>query len=381
MAVTAAAPETFAKRSLNRMDDWANDDLLLTASARERLEADFPGALRVFDWPELREQFESIDKRAAASRLRRRRGGVIAATVTSLGAALSAVLPLAEPLGWDVERGVYALAAVVSFAGLLATLWLTHGDRHVAEWLESRLQTERLRQLYFQVLVSDPALAARALSDDTALTQWRERRDKALRTVTPTLFGAARSELLAIVEDVNLRRLWLIESFRVEPLPLSPSPELGVYFSVMRRQRLGVQADHVREKLADGWGSPRTWHAVVRGVSYASAVSALALSIGVAILLYNGLTFGALPIRIFVSLMAFTGVVSMFFKLLGEGLQVRADKERYLSYRDAVTELDARFNDRDPDVRAEILRDMERASYRELREFLKTHKGARFSFG
>lgn len=378
---TAMSGQAIEKRPLDRMDDWANDDLLASPQARARLEAEYPGALRVFDWPELRAQFATIDQRAGQSRNRRRRNGVIAACVTTAGAALSALLPWAQPLGWEVERSVYALAAAMGFLGFAATIWLTHGDRWITEWLECRLKTERLRQLYFQVLGADPQLAARAFTDDQALGEWRKQRDAALNTAAPAILQTSRALLMSTIEDVNQRGVWLLEKFKTSPEALAPSADLDIYFAVLRRQRLGVQRDYVREKLAPGLGSPKTLDAFIKGTAYTTALMALFASIMIAVLLYNGSGFDALPVRLLLSLIAFVGVFAMFFRLLGEGLQVRADLERYLWYRDAVADLDARFNDPDPNVRVELLREMERASYREMREFLKTHKQARFSFG
>lgn len=381
MTVAATMSDAAPARLLDRMDDWTNDDLLLEERARTLLETQYRGALRVFDWPELRAGFKAIDRRAGQSRRRRRRNGVIAASVTTFGAALSALLPIAEPLGWEVQRGVYALAAITSFMGFVATIWLVHGDREITAWLESRLQTERLRQLYFQLIGSDPGLAARALTDDAAMHELHRRRDEALGAVAPVLTQTPRAVFTATLEDVNQRHVWLLESFKQELGPLSPSADLDKFFDIMRRQRIGVQADYIREKLAPGPGSPQSWHAFVKGVSYVSALAALIASMLIALLLYDGATMDALLVRVLVSLIAFIGVLALFVRLLAEGLQVRADAERYVWYRDAVADLDARFNNPDPNVRAELLREMERASYREMREFLKTHKQARFSFG
>jgi hypothetical protein len=381
VTVAATIAEAPKARPLDRMDDWTNDDLLLEERARMLLETQHRGALRVFDWPDLRTQFKAIDQRAGQSRKRRRRNGVIAASVTTFGAALSALLPIAEPLGWDVERGVYALAAIISFLGFAATIWLVHGDNEITQWLESRLQTERLRQLYFQFIGSDPALAARAFTDDAAMSELHQRRDEALKAVAPVLLQTPRAVLTATIEDVNQRRVWLLEAFKQKPGPLAPSADLDKVLEILRKQRIGVQADYIREKLAPGIGSPQSWHAFSKGASYVSALGALIASILIALLLFNGATFESLPVRVLVSLIAFIGVIVMFVRLLGEGLQVRADAERYAWYRDAVTDLDARFNNTDPNVRVELLREMECASYREMREFLKTHKQARFSFG
>lgn len=381
MTISAATQQAPQTRPLDRMDDWPNDDLLLKESAQNLLDKQYSGALRVFDWPELRKKFEDIDVRAGGSRKRRRRNGVIAASATTLGAVLSAILPLAGPLGWDVERVVYALAAALSVAGFFATLWLVHADREVSDWLESRLQTERLRQLYFQFMGSDPALAARAFTDDTAFAEWTKRRDAALLVVAPTIVDAPRALLTAVIDDVNQTKIWLLEEYKEKPGPLTASPNLDKYFEVMRRQRIGVQRDYIREKMAPGLGSPETWHSVVKNASYITALAALLASVVIALLLYNGATFDSVPVVVLVSLVAFIGVIAMFVKLLGEGLQVRSDAERYSWYRDAINDIDARYNNTDPNVRVELLRKMERASYREMREFLKTHKQARFSFG
>jgi len=175
--------------------------------------------------------------------------------------------------------------------------------------------------------------------------------------------------------------VWLLEAFKQKPSSLSPSADLDKFFDIMRRQRIGVQGDYIREKLASGVGSPRSWNAFAKGVSYVSALAALIGSILIALLLFDGATMDDVAVRVLVSLIAFIGVIALFIRLLGEGLQVRADAERYAWYSDAVADLDARFNNPDPNVRAELLREMERASYREMRDFLKTHKQARFSFG
>ncbi|HVZ99893.1 MAG TPA: hypothetical protein VG841_06220 [Caulobacterales bacterium] len=367
---------------LNRLDDWTNDDLLLTQAARNQLEAQYKGSLLVFDWPDLRNAFLAIDNRATQSRKRRQRNGIIAVSIASLGAATGAWLPLVEVLGFSVERWWFALAVLFSLIGFVATLWITLVDRHRSEWLHNRLRTERFRQLYFQFMAHDPALGALALKGDPkALAEWSARRDNAFALVAPSLLGPVRKSLTALIDDVNHRHVWLYPpANRVAAAPVRTG-EVDEFFEILHRQRIDVQNDYIREKLADGVSSPRTWHTFVQTTSYVMALAALGLSLLASYLLFSSDTFQSVHIRVLTSLIAIVGVVAIYIKLIGDGLQVRADMARYLWYRDALTEIERQFADPDPGSRVRVLRDMEHISYRELREFLKTHYEARFSFG
>jgi len=368
-----------ARRRINRMEQWRNDDLLLTSQARASFELDYPGATRVFDWEALRLLFNSFDATANKSRRRRQKFAVIAVSVAGTGAILSATLPVIELLGADLMRWWFGLSALLSAGGLLwtAVLMLMPGSKQ--QWLEHRLRTERLRQFYFQFLISDPGLAALARTDDAALKSWGATREQALQAFEAWLHRPMQAELAAVIQDVNHKLVWQRAPWRSPPAVLASGVGLTEYFDMLRRQRLGIQLNYVGEKLEPGFGSPETRLTVLRTAARIGAGGAVLAALGAAALLFAEQPADAFAFRLLTSLTALFGVITIFVKVLEEGLGLRPDMERYCWYRDAVTDLDGRFNDPDPGSRVAVLRELELISYREMREFLRSHHNARFS--
>jgi hypothetical protein len=239
--------------------------------------------------------------------------------------------------------------------------------------------TERLRQFYFQQLLSDPALATRARTDPDALLQWQGKRAQAFRMFEAWLDRPVHSELLMVIDDVNLRLTWFDDAWTSYP-SLQPSVELEDYFAILRRQRLGVQSNYVREKLAAGVSSPETRLKIAQTASWILTFATVVVTAGTAILLFNGVNTDSNHFAMLASLIGLVGVVSTVIRVVSEGLQLRTDRDRYHWYRDAIREIDARLNNTDPAVRMAALQDFERSSYREMRDFLKSHDEARFNF-
>lgn len=362
-----------------RMALWGNDDLLLTQAQRDLVEAEFPGALAAFDFPELRTLFAGFDAQANRNRRRRQRRGLWAIGIAGLGAALSATLPLAELLGSAVPGMAFGASAALSIGGLIWALLLAFADRHKEAWLEHRLRTERLRQFYFQLLLSNPELAARAMSDDDAAAQWHQARIVALRRFTAWLAKPMATELTQVIADVNQRCNWFIEAWR-RPPALVGQVDLTDFLGILRRQRVGIQLTYVREKLSPGIGSPETRLAVAQFLSWTFTIATISLSVAGAVLLFNGLSTRDPGFAILASLIALLGVLSILVRVASEGLQLRGDTERYHWYREAVEEIDARFHDPAQAAQLAALREFETITYREMREFLKAHDQARFNF-
>jgi hypothetical protein len=364
---------------LNRMELWSNDDLLLTSQARASLELDYPGALRVFDWKGLRELFHSFDATASESRKRRQRLALIAISVAGIGAILSGTLPVIELLGADIVRWWFGISALLSAVGLIWTALLILMPGSKAQWLEHRLRTERLRQFYFQFMISDPGMAVLARNDDAALKAWIATRDEALQALKAWLQRPMQSELTAVIEDVNHKLVWQRAQWRSPPVVPAAGAGLAEYFEILRRQRLAIQLAYVSEKLAVGFGSPETRLAVLRAAARIGAAGAVLSALAAAALLFAGQPPGAFAFRLLTSLTGLFGVITIFVKVLEDGLGLRSDIERYRWYRDAVADLNGRFNDPDPGSRVAVLRELELISYREMREFLRSHHNARFS--
>lgn len=360
----------------DHMAGWANDDLLLEEAARVQVEAEHAGARRVFVWDGLCALFKAFDNAAGAKRKLRQKSGFIAVLITAIGSAISAALPL-----FGGSSILFVTSVVLSVSGVLWCLALAISDPNKAQWLQHRLRTERLRQFYFQFMGSDPGLAAAAFSDDDALKRWELKRQQAEEKFKAWLKKDMRQELDAVVSDVNHRDAWQMTTWESPPLAPARTPALDEYFNIMRKQRIGIQGRYITQKLRHGFGSPLTRHITNQVLSYVFAITTIALSIWTALLIISGTPAEQAPIPQIVSAMALLGVISMFLKIMAEGQQLRADVDRYTWYKQAIDDVDAKFNNEDPAARIQALRKMEENSYRELRDFLKAHKDARFSFG
>lgn len=360
----------------DHMAGWSNDDLLLQPAARAQVEAEHKGACRVFVWESLSDLFKTFDSEAGKKRRLRQKSGLIAVLLTTIGSAISAALPLFGGSG-----ALFVISAALSVFGLVWCLALAISDPNKADWLQNRLRTERLRQFYFQFMGSDPALAAAAFSDDAALERWKIKRQQAEDMFRAWLAKDMRQELDSVVRDVNHREAWQMTSWENPPATPARTPALDDYFALMRKQRIGIQGRYITQKLRHGFGSPLTRHMTNQVLSYIVAIVTIGLSVWTAMLVVAGTPAEQAPIPQIVSAMALLGVLAMFLKIMAEGQQLRADVDRYQWYKQAIDDVDARFNDPDPAARIAALRKMEENSYRELRDFLKAHNDARFSFG
>jgi hypothetical protein len=375
----AEAPNPTLSRFDGRMTDWRNDDLLFTQPQRDLIDAEFPGAVAVFDFPELRAHFGGFDAEANLSRRRRQRRGLTVILMAGLGATLSALMPLVDLFGLGISRWVLLVSAIVSAIGLVWGALLILSDPSKERWLDYRLRTERLRQFHFQLLLSAPDLAARAMRDPAALVDWQAHRRAALRHFEAWLAKPPRAEVAAVMEDVNHRRAWFADAWSRFPT-LDGTVDLTDYLAIMRRQRIEVQLAYVHDKLAPGIGSPETRLRLTQWLSWCMTIGTVVLSCLFALLIFRGLPDHTFVHAGLVSLIALVGVFSIIVRVVAEGYHLRGDRDRYTWYRDAIEEVDAQFRDPNPLVRIATLREMEEISYREMREFLKAHDEARFNF-
>ena len=183
---------------------WANDDVLLDKDARQRLGAEHPAALRVLDWPELRALFKQHEAPANQQARRDRRFGLASACAGVLGLVLVAFAPLAGSAGQPL--GIAALGLAVGGGALAA--WQRIAARSTSRWLGSRYWTERARGLYFQVLVNNLDLAARAMTDDRALAEWKMARARALEALPSA--GDLPARIRDMAADVADDEVWIV---------------------------------------------------------------------------------------------------------------------------------------------------------------------------
>ena len=369
-----ASPETEARVGMfqDPLADWTNDDILLTKPARAVLGARHLQGLRVLDWPELRQLFAKYEAPANRHGARDRGLGLISVGLAVLGLSLAAFAPLAV----GAERWVGLAAAVLTVSGsaLTAFHWLDHHSK--ARWLGNRFWTERVRGLYFQAIVNNLDLVARAMSDNNALGEWKAVRASALAALPkPDDVTAQIARLAGPIEEADV---WVAPQWSKPTPPPPPSEGLDILLPLLRSQRFDVQLAYVDRKLSDSLRTPGLRSQVVRrGSDVLPGVAVLAAAAG-GILMAIGLTPADVPVALFLALAASATAMALALRVINDSLLLSDDANRYAWYSAAVMRARNRFDAGDLGEKLAALRDMETVAYRDLREFVAAHWRARY---
>ena len=408
-----------------------NDDLLLD-DANRRAEADRHHAIAgVLDFPELREVFVPIDKEANRAKKASQAWGfwaVVMALLSLLGGSSEVVWGhLEEP--WPV-----LIAGLCGLLGLSAVVVAGFGvlyGRRKRTWLRNRLRTERLRQLHFQAfpthfsrivdlvaktrgekLEADAALTAykndrvvwiddyvrtRGRAGDESKTPWQQQLDVELEAILasdvtrpPPIWlhsdkkepcfpeGSYDPEILAEVfkayadfriggqikfTEYTLRRRSQLSATTI-PHPNSSSRSwlrTGPWFPGMKQP-----LRFWRNTLKNGW----------RG-SIVILVGLHALIVFSAVFYPGWLKANGVTLEVGVIWAALVAVAS---KTLAEGLAVNREVQRYEEYLAVCSELEREFlsEGTTPARKFELMVRMERTSFEEMREFLRSNDEAGF---
>jgi hypothetical protein len=347
---------------------WANDDVLLDKDARQRLGAEHPGALRVLDWPELRALFKQHEAPANQQARRDRHFGLASVGAGVLGLILVAFAPLAASAGQLV--GVAAVVLVAAGAALAA--WQVVAARSTSRWLGSRYWTERARGLYFQVLINNLDLAARAMTEDRALAEWKMARARALDAL-PSAGDLAPQDMAADVADDEV---WIVDDWKTPPDRPAETPQLTVLLARLRAQRFDIQIDYSSRKLGDSLPTPRRAEAgrTAAGLLTAAAVAAAG---GAGLLLTLGLPTADLIVKLLIALAAAAAALALGLKAINDSLYPSGDLARLAWFNAAASQARTQFDHGDLDAKIDALRAMEALAYRELREFIASHAPGR----
>lgn len=352
---------------------WANDDILFTKPARMALGAKHPSALRVLDWPELRALFGKHEAPANRHGRADRRFGMVSVGAAVGGLILAAFAPLAAGAAQRAMGGL-ALALCVFGAGLALFHWLGANSR--ARWLGHRYWTEQARGLYFQTLINNLDLVARAMTDDQALAEWKVVRSRALASLPPPEVMPAQLGRLA--GEPSDDEAWVVEEWRMPGPPPPASAELTLLLDQLRWRRFGIQLAYTDGKLGDSLRGPRRRSEAIRigsDVLPAAAVVAAALSGG---LVAAGVPAADPAIKLLLGVAASGAAIALGLRLINDSLLLTDDAGRYAWYSAAVLQARARFDAGGLPEKVEALRDMEVVAYRDLRAFVAAHWRARY---
>ena len=371
---TPAPPEAEARIGLfqDPLADWTNDDILLTRPARAVLGARHLQGLRVLDWPELRQLFAKYETPANKHGRRDRGLGLLSVGVAALGLMLAAFAPLA--VGFERWVGLVAAVLTLSGAGMTAFHWLDAQSK--ARWLGNRFWTERVRGLYFQAIVNNLDLVARAMVDNTALGEWKAVRAEALAALPkPADVAAQIGKLAGVVEEADV---WVAPAWAKPGPPPEPSEGLDILLPLLRSQRFDVQLAYVDRKLSDSLRTPGRRSELVRhGSEFLPSIAVLAAALA-GILMAFGLTPADNFVRLALAVAASSTATALALRVINDSLLLSDDASRYAWYSAAVLRARNRFDAGDLGEKLAALRDMETVAYRDLREFVAAHWRARY---
>jgi hypothetical protein len=358
-----------------------NDDLLAGATDIAEARKRFPSLMHVLDHPELRQLFQRYDVPANAAKRQSRRWGVLAVLLGSLALIGAASTPLFHGLTENCARLVAFIAALSGlmsiFIGLRGVLWY----RAKAEWLHRRLMTERLRQFHFQVFVCRLTEIIDSLTSEKAVEDYNEKRKAWFAEFKARMENGLIAEFTDLVADGAKKDIWLYT-------PCTPSTKesgsdsLNQIFDAYRELRIRHQLRYANYKLSQVSGivpaTAGTQMIFFSNVTLIGIAALVIIHLGIAISIAAGGNGFQPPPWVHV-IAIWIAIVALAVRALEEGLQPARELERYRNYKAAVHAVLERFEmAKWPRERIEIMREMERLSFDEMVDFLKTHNEARF---
>lgn len=371
-----------------------NTDLLLDDADRSRTEQLFPSVFHVLDHPQLRDSFRRYDKQANEAKRKGRAAGLaaiflvfFALILTSTDYALKAYASEGDaPAGVGLQTILHALpfvaAAIGLFGVLLGTRRLLFAGRK-ERWLHARLMTERIRQFHFQSFVCLTGEISRSIMSDRARHEFVEQRRRRFEDFTADLEDRIDGEFSRMVDPDDKVKVWLFEE--CERLPLSIEDDrLEPLFKAYDLLRIKKQASYCDDQLATS-GARKFW-SLKQQSSVLANLGFLFLGL---ICILHGLVLMSLmipdelgdPIKVdYVHLVViWIAFVALALRAVEHGLQPEREIERYQQYRAAVEAIAERFAEaRHPSEKLAVMKDMERLSFDEMRNFLLTNDRASF---
>jgi hypothetical protein len=353
-----------------------NADLLVNPGDLDIARVAFPRIFHVLDHAALRTALLRYDRPADAAKRRGRIAGLLAIGFGMIALFTAAASPSAR---W--QGIVAALCGLISIAvGLGGALYAGAKRR----WLLNRVVTERLRQYHFQAFVCHWRAIAASLVGGEGARAYTEAREIGLQRLMARYPGQLDSELTDLLEDETDAKCWLHQQ---QPLPAGDEtlPDLDELFAAYRDLRIRHQLDYANYKLRSEQ-NPLAWSPRLQEIifSYASLVCiivifAIHLSIA-ASLSWLGhaeqLSLLGLDIHVWVIWIA---ILVLGLRALQEGLQPEREIERYRHYRTGLRAVRDRFDKAQSTVeKFEIMQEMERLSFDEFRNFLRSSNEARF---
>ena len=363
-------------------DHKFNDDLLLHEEDRKLASIRYPTIFHVLDHPQLRHVFSKYDEPAS----RAKRIGLIAG-FGAIGFGFGALGVAALELIFTHPDYSVALAVISGLCGVLSFLIGSVGVLFAGRkrnWLRHRLMGERIRQFHFQMLVYRLPEILESLKNSAAKTAFLSDRNVWLESFKGRLIGKLNSTLAAILHEEKSIDPWLHDSARATSAEIQESADLNPIFDAYRELRIVHQLDYANYKLQDDHriisAMPRRQMAVISGVVFALIVLLVVMHVGIlAGALFPNSTLGSFHSPNAIVVVIWLALAALAVRAVEQGLQPEREIERYQQYRSGVRAILERYDNAvSQNGKIEIMREMERLAFEEMRNFLVTNERSNF---
>ena len=367
-----------------------NDDILLDQQDQELAARIYPTIFHVLDHPELRQLFLVYDKASSLAKRKGRWAGVFA---IAFGFSALAIAPLEYPLtrqgdcfqnliSCDREREVLAaLSAVFGIIGVVIGSIGVLFSRKKREWLHLRLMTERIRQFHFQTLVYRMPEILLSLKGAHGKSSFVSDRSIWFEAFKDRWVGKLDSKFTELIDEERGPDHWLHERQKMLT-KIAESKELEPLFVAYRELRIVHQIGIASHKLGHDHrifsAIPRRQAAVFAHVStlWIILLCFIDACVIMGVFFQSWRVFNSAGVSVVVIFIALAALATRAFE---QGLQPEREVERYQQYRSAVRAVLERFDDAESQAeKIQIMEEMERLSFDELRNFLMTNDRAHF---
>lgn len=358
-----------------------NDDLLLAQEDRDLAARKYPAIYHVLDHPELRHLFSKYDGPANRAKRRARKAGLWAIGLVWVALVIASSEHLLAHTEW-VARTFAAISAVCGLIGVVigGTGILFAAKKQ--EWLHKRLMTESIRQFQFQTFVFRWPEILRSLIGEEARAAFLLERKLWFDEFHARFHGKLDEQFTCTLEDETQKGGWLhgTGGGRSES---SEDPRLDSLFQAYRELRIMHQIGYANHQLRDDRrifsSAPRRQAAIFSGVGFICVILVCAIHVGV---LAGALTWSSLwkdHAGIASLIIIWIAIAALAVRAIQEGLQPEREVERYQQYRSSVSFILERFDGAaSPLEKLDIMREMERLVFDEMRNFLITGNRSRF---
>jgi hypothetical protein len=379
-----------------------NDDLLLAKPDRDVAARRYPTILHVLDNQEVRGYFREFDEPAnRAKRSGLKAGfravvlGCVALWVTSAEhlvpddyAILPAIAARNLPASF-VESLPYlstCLAVIAALAGILCVmiggLGILFAGKKEA-WLHGRFMTERIRQFHFQSFVTRVPEILASLNNADPKTTYEAAKREWMDAFRARHQGKVGAEFTKILQDERGSHLWLHENC-AEHGAQAEAKKLDPLFQAYRELRIIHQLGYAHYKLTNDHRilskAPPRQAELLSAITFIGIVLLCAIHVGALIAVFvSGPFSSAFRSQAASVVVIWIAVAALGARALAEGLQPERETERYQQYGSAVHAILDRFDLAQTQAeKLRIMREMERLSYDEMRNFLLTNERAKF---